>query len=236
MPMRFLLVLALSLLAPVLPAHAAEQTVAAARVVAAARAALQALPLEPGTRLDLHVIGSPPDTVLPDGPLRIEAAAPSGQWPRSRVAVSVRLLSAGHRTKTETVWFAVQAVRSLAVYAADASQGTPAHAVQTRVAQIDTAQLHGHPAQSLAAMKGQRLRRAMLAGAPVLEEDFEPVPDVDARQQVTVLVRYGAIHMQTRGTALSAGDAGQTVAVLATGADSPVQAKVAGKGVVEIAR
>jgi flagella basal body P-ring formation protein FlgA len=234
--MRFPALLALSLLAPSPPAHAAEQTVAAARVVAVARTALQALPLAPGTRLDLQVIGSPSDAVMPAGSLRIEAATPSGQWPRSRVAVPVRLLSAGHRTKTETVWFAVQAVRASAVYAADAGQGTPAGAVQTRLADVDTAQLHGHPAQALASMKGQRLRRAMLAGAPVLAEDFEPVPDVDARQQVTVLVRYGAIHLQTRGTALSAGDAGQTVAVLATGADSPVQARVAGKGVVEIAR
>jgi flagella basal body P-ring formation protein FlgA len=69
-----------------------------------------------------------------------------------------------------------------------------------------------------------------------MAEDFEPVPDVDARQQVTVLVRYGAVRMQTRGTALSAGDAGQWVGVLATGADSPVQAQVTGKGVVEVAR
>lgn len=234
--MRSLALLALSLLVPSLSAHAVEQTVAAARVVAAARTALQALPLVPGTRLDLQVIGSPSDAVVPAGPLRIEATAPAGQWPRSRVAVLVRLLSAGHRTKAETVWFAVQAVRSLAVYTADARQGTPAGAVQTRLADVDTAQLHGRPVRALAAMRGQRLRRTMLAGAPVLAEDFEPVPDVDARQQVTVLVRYGAIHMQTRGTALSAGDAGQTVAVLATGADSPVQARVAGKGVVELAR
>jgi flagellar basal body P-ring formation protein FlgA len=234
--MRFPILPALLLFAPVLSAHAAEQTVAAARVVAAAQAALQALPLEPGTRLGLRVIGKPADAVVPAGSLRIEAAPPSGQWPRSRVAVSVRLSLPGHRAKSETVWFAVHAVRPLAVYAADTGQGTPAGAVHTRQADVDLAPLHGHPANSLAALKGQRLRRAVLAGAPVLEEDFEPVPDVDTRQQVTVLVRYGAIHMRTRGTALSAGDTGQMVAILATGADSPVQARVAGKGVVQIAR
>ena len=42
--MRFLVLLALPLFAPVLPAHAAEQTVAAARVVDAARTVLPALP------------------------------------------------------------------------------------------------------------------------------------------------------------------------------------------------
>lgn len=234
--MRSLVVPLLFLLAPVLPVHAAEQTVAAARIVDAARAALQALPLESGTRLEAQVVGEPADAVVPSGSLQIRAAAPSGHWPRSRVALPVRLSVAGRPVRTETVWFAVKAMRPLAVYAADAGQGALAQAVQVRTAEVDTAQLHGRPAHSLAAMQGQRLRRAMLAGAPVLEEDFEPLPDVDARQQVTVLVRYGAIHMQTRGMALSAGDAGQTVAVLAAGAESPVQARVTGKGVVEVAR
>lgn len=234
--MRFLVLLALPLFAPVLPAHAAEQTVAAARVVDAARTVLQALPLQADTRLEMTAIGKPVDAVVPAGPLQIRATPPSGRWPRSRVAVSVELLLAGRAARTETVWFAVKAVRPLAVYADDAGQGTPAEAVQVHPAEVDVAQLHGHPVDALAAMKGQRLRRATLAGAPVLEEDFEPVPDVDARQQVTVLVRYGAIRMQTRGTALRAGATGQTVAVLAAGADSPVQARVTGKGVVEVAR
>lgn len=234
--MRFLAALTLSLLAPVLSAHAAEQTVAAARVMAVARSALQALPLQSGTRLEMQVIGQPADATLPAGPLGIQATPPTGQWPRSRIAVSVRLLLADRPVRTETVWFAVKAVRSLAVYTADAAQGAPAGAIQTHPADIDVAKLHGHAVSALSAMKGERLRHATSAGSPVLEEDFEPIPDVDAREQVTVMVRYGAIRMQTRGTALGTGDAGQTVAVLATGADSPVQARVTGKGVVEVAR
>ena len=234
--MRLLVMLALLLLAPFLPAHAAQQTVAAARVVDAAKAALRTLPLEAGTRLDLQVIGTPADIAAPAGTVRIQARPPSGQWPRSRVAVAVRVSLPGRRAKTETVWFAVHAERSLAVYAADTGQGTPVASLLTRQAEVDVAPLHGRPAHALSTLKGQRLRRAVLAGAPVLEEDFEPIPDVEARQQVTVLVRYGGIHMLTRGTALGAGDTGQMVAILATGADSPVQARVAGKGVVEIAR
>lgn len=228
--------LALSLIAPAPSAHGSEQTVPAARVVATARAVLEALPLEPGTRLDLRVIGQPADAVVPAGSLQIHAAPTSGRWPRSRMAVTVRLLLAGRPVRTETVWFAVKATRPLIVYAADTGQGTAAAEVRTQPSAVDTAQLHGHPVQSLATMKQQRLRHTMLAGAPVLQEDFEPVPDVDSRQQVTVLVRYGAIRMQTRGTALSAGDAGQTVAVLAADGESPVQALVTGKGVVEVAR
>ncbi|MEI7037473.1 flagellar basal body P-ring formation chaperone FlgA [Fulvimonas yonginensis] len=234
--MRFLVLLALSLLASTLSAHAAEQTVAAARVVDAARAVLQALPLGADTRLDVQVIGTPVDAVVPAGSLRIQATRPAGQWPRSRIAVPVRLLVAERPVRTETVWFAVKALQPLAVYTADTGQGTPAEAVQIRQAEVDIAQLHGKPVRTLSAMKGQRLRRAMLAGTPVLEEDFEPIPAVDARQQVTVLVRYGAVRMLTRGMALNAGEAGQMVAVLATGADSPVQARVTGKGVVEVAR
>lgn len=233
--MRLPVLLALSLLASVAPVQAAEQKVAAARVVEAARAVLHALPLQ-DTRLEVQVIGKPVDAVVPAGVLQIRAEPPIGQWPRSRVAVRVRLLLAGRTARTETVWFAVRAVHALTVYAADTGQGTPAEAVPVRKRDVDAAQLHGHPVQSLAELKGQRLRRAMLAEAPVLKEDFESIPDVDAREQVTVLVHYGAVRMQTRGTALSAGDTGQTVAVLATGADSPVQAQVTGKGVVEVAR
>lgn len=233
--MRLVYVLVLWLLASILSAHPAAQTIAAARVVDAARAALQALPLEEGTRLDMRVVGQPADVQLPAGSLRIQVRPPAGRWPRSRVAVSVKL-SAGHASRTETVWFAVTAVRSLAVYGSDAAQGTPAEAVRVRQAEVDTAMLRGHPERMPIAMVGQRLRRSVPAGAPVMAEDFEAVPDVDARQQVTVLVRYGAVRMQTRGTALNAGDAGQWVGVLAAGADGPVQARVTGKGVVEVAR
>ena len=234
--MRFPIALALSLLAPVLPAHPAEQTVAAARVVGAAGAALRALPMSPDTRLELQPIGTPLDVTLPAGPLGVQAMAPSGQWPRSRIAVSVRLLVSGRPVKTETVWFAVRALRSVAVYTADTGQGTPAESIHIQQAEVDAAKLHGKAMKELAALRGQRLRRATLAGTPVLEADFEPIPDVDAREQITVMVRYGAIRMQTRGTALATGDAGQTVAVLAAGADAPVQARVTGKGVVEVAR
>lgn len=234
--MRLPVLLALSLLASVAPVQAAEQTVTAARVVEAARTALHALPLEQDTRLEVQVIGKPVDAVVPAGVLQVLAEPPTGQWPRSRVAVRVRLVLAGHVTRTETAWFAVKAIRALTIYAGDTGQGTPAEAVSIRKRDVDAAQLHGHPVQSLVDLKGQRLRHAMLAEAPVLAEDFEPIPAVDAREQVTVLVRYGAVRLQTRGTALSAGDTGQLVAVLATGADSPVQAQVTGKGVVEVAR
>jgi hypothetical protein len=60
------------------------------------------------------------------------------------VAVSVKL-SAGHAIRTETVWFAVKAARTVAVYGADTAQGTPAGAIRIRQAEVDTARMHGHP-------------------------------------------------------------------------------------------
>lgn len=233
MTMRYLAMLALFLAAQ--SAFAGQQTVAAARVVEVAREALLAQPVEPDTRLELQVVGQPADIALPSGAVEMRAQQPAGRWPRSRVAVPVQV-QVGQAQKTVTVWFAVKATRELTVYAVDAVQGTGFESLQTRQGDADVAQLQGHPVDATAAMKDRRLRRAMLAGLPVLEEDFEPVPDVDTRQQVTVLVRYGAIHVQTSGTALGKGGVGEMVAVLAAGADSPVQAKVTGKGVVEVAR
>lgn len=228
-------VLALLLSTPMLPAHAAVQTVPAARIVAAARQALAHLPIRHATQVDAHVVGRPTDAVVQAGSLEIMADAPAGRWPRARVAVPVRLRIGGHTVRTETVWFAIAALRPVATYAEDAALGTPASHVRVSRKTRDVASLHGHPVEP-DAVAGQRLRHAVAAGAPLLAEDFEPVPDVDARQQVTVLVRYGAVRLRTRGTALSSGDAGQTVSVLADGAEGPVQAKVTAKGVVQIAR
>jgi len=227
----------LAAMGPVAIAHAAvahTQTVTTDRLVQAARKALPALGT--GLTVTTRVLGAPPDTTIPAGPVRLLTHPVIGRWPRARVAVPVAVLVNDKPVCSETIWFAVRALRSAWVYAQAAPAGTAMSQLKVHKAIVDIAKTDGQPVGALAAMTGDRLKRGVQAGWPLLEGDFEPVPDVDKQSQVVVHVRYGSIRMETLGKALKAGEIGDVVPVLVEGAASPVSAKVAGKGAVDIVR
>jgi flagella basal body P-ring formation protein FlgA len=210
------------------------QTVTTERLVEAAR---KALPVAgTGVAVTVHVLGIPPDATVPAGPVRLQTHAVVGRWPRARVAIPVVVLVNDKPVRSETVWFAVSALRSAWVYAQAAPAGTAMSQLKVHKATVDIAKANGQPIDALAAVTGDRLRRGVQSGWPLLKGDFEPVPDVDKQSQVVVHVRYGSIRMETLGKALGTGEIGDVVSVLVEGAASPVSAKVTGKGVVDIAR
>lgn len=215
---------------------AATQDIAGVRLVEAAEAALRAMPLPTHTQLTLSVVGEPRDAVVPAGVIRVIAGQQTGRWPRSRVAMPVQLQVNGRTVRTAVVWFAVHAQHSAWVYAVDNAAGIPAKQVGTRPGSIDLAASQDMPVESLDQLAGSRLKHRVQAGAPVMSSDFEAIPDVDRQQSVTVVVDSGAVRLQTRGTALTAGNTGEAVQVLARGADAPVMALVMAKGVVHVGR
>lgn len=220
-------------------AHAAapaEQTIPAARLVGAARAALPGVASHSGMTLTTSVVGTPVDAVVPAGTVALLARAPTGRWPRARVAVPVEVLIDGKVVRNETVWFAVTAKRYGLVYGSDAPIGTPASKLKLSPGEVDVAAADGAAVETAAQLADERLKRGVHAGWPVLENDFEAVPDVDKNARVVVRIRYGAIRMQALATALQAGDIGDAIPVLVEGADAPVQAQVEARGVVDIAR
>lgn len=224
-------------LCPAAAAHAAPlhtQTVATARLIEAARAALPAT--SPGLTVTTRVLGTPPDTTVPTGAVRLQTHPVAGRWPRARVAVPVTVLVNGKLARSESIWFAVRALCSVWVYAQDEPAGTSMGKLKVHKATVDIANADGRPVDALAALTDDRLKRGVHAGWPLLEGDFEPIPDVDRQSQVVVHVRYGPIRMETLGRALGTGNVGDVVSVLVEGAASPVLAKVADKGVVDIAR
>lgn len=214
------------------PAH--TQTVTTARLVEAARKALPAAGA--GVTVTTRVLGTPPDTTVPTGLVRLQTHPVVGRWPRARVAVPVIVLVDAKPVRSETIWFEVRALRSVWVYDRAAPAGTAMGQLKVHEATVDIAKADGQPVGALTALAGDRLKRGVQAGWPLLEGDFEPVPDVDKQSQVIVHVSYGPIRMETLGKALGAGEIGDAVLVLVEGAASPVSAKVAGKGVVDIAR
>lgn len=216
-------------------AHAAApptQTVTTTRLVEAARASL---PAAGGSTITTRVMGTPPDATVPAGTLRLQTPSVVGRWPRARVAVPVEVFVNSKPVRTETVWFAVQALRSVWVYDQDTPAGSVADKLKVHKATVDVAEADGTPVDGLASLANDRLKRGVHAGWPLLEGDFEAIPDVDKQSRVIVHVRYGPIRMETMAKALGAGDVGDVVQVLVEGAASPVLAKVTGKGVVDIA-
>jgi len=234
------LISSIVLLAAIGPAAAVQaaaihaQTVTTGRLVEAARKALPAAGT--GVAVTVRVLGTPLDATVPLGSVRLQTHPVVGRWPRARVAVPVMVLVNDKPVRSETVWFAVSALRSAWVYAQAAPAGTAMSQLKVHKATVDIAKANGQPIDALAAVTGDRLKRGVQAGWPLLEGDFEPVPDVDKQSQVVVHVRYGSIRMETLGRALGTGEIGDVVPVLVEGAASPVSAKVAGKGVVDIAR
>jgi len=215
---------------------AIEQTVSAARLVAAARTALPTDAAHSKVTFTANVVGTPSDAVVPAGTVALHAHTLAGRWPRARVAIPIEILINGKVVRNETVWFAVTAKQKGLVYGGNAPSGTPANKLKLASGEIDLATVNGVPVEMPAQLADQRLKRGVHAGWPVLKSDFEAVPDVDKNARVVVHVQYGAIHLQTVATALQAGDVGDAVPVLVEGAEKPVLAQIEAKGVVDIAR
>lgn len=211
-----------------------SQTITTARLVEAARKVLPVA--SPDLTVTTRVLGEPEGATVPAGAVRLKAHPVVGRWPRARVAVSVSVFVNGKAMRSGTIWFAIQALRPAWVYDQDAPAGTAMSKLKFHKATVDVAKADGRVVDVVAALQGDRLKRGVHAGWPVLKGDFEPIPDVDTQSQVVVHVRYGSIRMETLGRALNMGDVGDVVPVLVEGAVSPVFAKVAGKGVVDIAR
>lgn len=226
--------LLLSLPAQAAPAMPARQRIGAVRIVAAARAQVDARLGADAAKAQVSVVGAPEDVTVPPGKVRLDAGPLAGRWPRARVGVPVSIAIDGRVVRTATVWFALSVHRDALAYAADAAAGTPATALSVVPRDADVARISGELVGNPARLAGLRLRHAVLAGTAATMDDFERIPDVDRQQRVRVLVTTGTVRLQTMGTALGPGDMGHVLSVQVDGAQSPVRAQVTGKGVVSV--
>lgn len=210
------------------------QTVASARIVDIARSELDACLGDDKASAQVQIVGKPEDVQILSGTLAIKARKPEGRWPRARVGMPVDISVNGEVVRSATVWFAVSIHHDVPGYAADAAMGTAASALKFTPHDADVAALQGGIVTDPHQLDGMRLRHAVLAGSPVLLEDFEHVPDVDRQQRVDVTASYGVIKLETKGTAIGRGNTGDTVLVLVDGAEEPVHARITDKGVVQV--
>jgi flagella basal body P-ring formation protein FlgA len=231
---RSLLVALWVISTPVLAAQPASQKVSAARIVAAARAPLDARSGHDGQLLQVAVVGRPEDAFVPTGAVVLSARAVTGRWPRERVGVAVDIRVDDRVVRSATVWFAVAMHQSAWVYAADDPLGMAAAGIKWESSDVDVAAVQGDRVIDPKDVEGMRLRHPVLAGSVALRDDFENTPAVDRQQQVQVSMAMGSIRMQTKGTAQAKGNAGDVIPVWVENAEAPVLARVTDKGVVEV--
>lgn len=210
------------------------QNVPAARIIDAAQTELDACLGSDKATAKVDVVGKPEDVQVLAGTLALKTHKPEGRWPRARVGVPVDVVVNGQVMRSATVWFAVSVQREVPTYAADAPIGAAGAGMKFVPHDVDVAILRGDIVNDPHQLDGMRLRHAVLAGSPVLLEDFERVPDVDRQQRVSVLASYGVIKLQAKGTAMGRGNVGDTVWVQVDGAEAPVHARVTSQGVLQV--
>jgi flagella basal body P-ring formation protein FlgA len=182
----------------------------------------------------VDIVGKPEDVQVLAGALAIKARKPEGRWPRARVGMPVEISVNGQVVRSATVWFAVSIHHDVPAYVADAAMGTASSSLTFAPHDADVAMVQGVVVTDPHQLDGLRLRHAVLAGSPVLLEDFEKIPDVDRQQRVDVTESYGVIKLQAKGTAIGRGNTGDTVLVQVDGGETPVHARVTDKGVVQV--
>lgn len=218
----------------VVSAAVAPQHIDAARVIAAARESLQQQLGDDAGKAQVSVVGTPEDIQVMPGQVTLQARRSVGRWPRSRVSVPVDVYVDGKVVRSATVWFSLSVTRQVLSYTGDASIGALPGSLKFGQQEADIAALPATPIADAHELDGKRLRHNVIAGAPVLPEDFEKIPDVDRRGRVDVVASFGTIRMQTKGTSASTGNIGDLVSVLVDGAEAPVRARVTDKGVVDV--
>jgi flagella basal body P-ring formation protein FlgA len=232
--MSALLATALLLAPGPAPAQAGARVPAQA-LEAVALAALQAKAGAENVDARFSPATSARDVELPPGATcaapRAEAPA---RWLSPRAAVPVRIDCGNNRVLSALLWFEVSAPAKGVAYAADYSPRSSGTAVQLLAADIDLATTHGAPLVDKEALATLRLKHNVVAGAPALASDFQPMPAVQAQQRVRIDLSGNGMHLSIPGRALRDGAIGEVIDVLPSNATRPVQARVASAQVVTL--
>lgn len=167
------------------------------------------------------------DQSLPAGRVELSVGEIAGRWPRTRAGVPVRVEVDGRLVRTLTAWVTLRDMRVVLTYADAAAARTPAEALRLLPADVDMTCCDAAAAVAATGdLAGMRLRRSARAGAPVLATDFEPMPEVSARERVDIEVDRGMVRLRTRGVALMDGRIGERIQVRPDAAEEAIVARV----------
>ena len=174
------------------------------------------------------------DSILPSGAVRIVLGPVAGRWPRPRVGVPVQLLVDNRLVRSLTVWVEIREERTVLTYAATYRALTPGTRIGLIPALVDMTCCAGTVIADRTSIVDARLKRAVVAGQPVMASALEPMPDVVAQERVAIEVIHGPVHLQTSGIAMHDGRIGDQIAVRAEQSPEPVLSRVVAKQKVVI--
>lgn len=208
---------------------------AADRLVEAAQAELEVRVAEmPGEWEFVADVGMP--SHVQGDTVRIQAGAPDGRWPRTRVGVPVQVWADDRPVQSKLVWFTVRRWQEVPVYARDAQAGDALERIRTHTQRRDMAEFGDRPVLAgEATQPGElRLKRSVRTGQPAMQDDFEPVPAVSRQKDVALTVRNGPVTLSTRALAQADAGVGDPVRVLPSGGKQWIRARVTGPGEVAV--
>lgn len=220
-------------------ASAQATTIAPDRLVATARASLDALSSALPGELTITAAALPSsqlDVEADASRVTLQATPIDGSWPRKRIGVPVRVLVDGVPTQTRMVWFTVQWWLERSTYTRAFADGTPSAQLLIVNKRVDVAGILaiGEALGQVTLPASGRLKHAVRAGHLVKPDDFTAAPTIARRDPVTLRVRSGAVELRLPALATADGQLGEAIAVLPKGARTPVLARVVANGEVSI--
>lgn len=158
----------------------------------------------------LHEAGS---IHVPNGAVSLRVSESTIRQLSRKMLVPVEVWLDGAFVKAVPVWFSVNAVQPVLLATTSLPVGHRPVAGDFVVGKVDLTELSGLPLPVAAEFAGQRLKRGVQAGAPLLQSHLEPAPAVARGESVEFEYSAGPIRVEGRGRALSDGRLGQNVRV-----------------------
>jgi flagella basal body P-ring formation protein FlgA len=189
----------------------AMQRIEGSRLVDAAQAALRHQLEQNATQVHTRPRQVPAAISVPHGEVELHAQADTTWAPAMRVVVSTQVQ--GHVVRRTPVWFAVQVHMQAPVAAHDLPSGHRLTEDDLRMASVDLAAIGQSTADSVSALLGRRLKRAVPQGQALLARQAEDIPDVVRGARVLVELDAAGIAISVPGVALADARLGQPVRV-----------------------
>ena len=204
------------------------QTVSAASILSAARAAVE--PLAPGSAIEPG--GTLYDRKAPRGRIELRAGAPR-LFARS-ATVPVELVVAGKTVETVSVSLRVVRRTSVVVARRALSAGTILTDADLEVRDVPETSAGFAPVAELNLAAGRQLTTTLAAGAPVPLGCLKTLPIVRRGDRVKLICAGGGFTLVCTGEALEGGALGQTIRVKNAASGLELSARVSGPGTLDV--
>jgi flagella basal body P-ring formation protein FlgA len=195
------------------------------------RAALAAT----ASRIELQAVGAPPELQLAPGKVGLSARPlPAGQPPRRRMTVWIDVAVDGVFARAVALPFQVRAYGKVLAATRDLAAGAQPDCATLAEREEDLAALDAAPLKGPCGAVEGRLKRPLAIGTPLLNAHLQAPLAVTQGDSIGLLMRDGAIVLESRATALADGNVGQRIDVRPAGATQTVRAEVVGPALVKI--